>query len=69
MQIIEQSYAPGYRMTTHAHARPSMSILTRGMVRERRGRREETALPFSVSFMAADIRHDDAFGPQDATLF
>jgi AraC family transcriptional regulator len=68
-EMKERTYGAGSRMRSHAHELPSMSILVRGLLRERAGRRSETALPFSVSFMAADVAHDDEFGPDGATLF
>lgn len=68
-QVREQRYAPGLRMTPHAHAAPSMSILLQGSLRESTRRRSEVALPLSVSFMGADIGHVDEFGPSGATLF
>lgn len=69
MHFVERSYAAGSRMRTHAHATASMSIVLTGMFRESHRRRVEMALPFSVSFMGADIAHEDEFGPCGATLF
>jgi AraC family transcriptional regulator len=68
-RIVDRSYAARSRIAAHTHALPSMSIVTAGMLHERSGRRFETALPFSVSLMAADVRHDDEFGPHGASLF
>jgi AraC family transcriptional regulator len=69
LRMGERTYAAGVKMRLHAHALPSMSVLIHGALRERAGRATETALPFSVSFMAADVRHDDEFGPEGATMF
>jgi len=66
--VREQHYAPSLRMTSHAHAAPSMGILLQGSLRESTRRRSEVALPLSVSFMGADISHVDEFGPSGATL-
>jgi AraC family transcriptional regulator len=44
-------------------------MLTREAVRETRGRRAETALPFSVSLIAAGESHEDEFGAHGATMF
>ena len=66
--IHRRDYSGGLRMHAHAHALPSMSIVLAGKLRERAGRCSEVALPLSVSFMDADIRHDDEFGPDGATL-
>src|SRR3954469_14595744 len=69
MRIGERAYAPGLRLLSHAHEQASLSLVTSGVLRECRARHAETALPFSVSFMGADIAHDDTFGPEGATLF
>jgi AraC family transcriptional regulator len=69
LRVVQRVYDSRLRLRSHAHALPSMSIVLRGAVEESRGRRVETALPFSVSFMGADIAHDDAFGPGGAAMF
>jgi len=46
-----------------------MSIVLDGMLQERRGRLVESARPFSLSFMGADLAHDDEFGPRGGVLF
>jgi hypothetical protein len=68
LRIVQRVYDAKLRLRSHAHALPSMSIVLRGAVEESRGRRVETALPFSVSFMGADIAHDDAFSPRGAAM-
>ena len=69
LRIVELRYAPGLRLGAHTHAVPSMSIVLAGMLHERRGRLVESARPLSLSFMAADLAHDDEFGPRGGVLF
>jgi len=69
MLIQERTYAPGFRMHSHEHALPSLSVVTAGMLQERSGRHSDAALPLSVSFLGAGIPHADEFGAEGATLF
>ena len=69
LRIVRQSYEPGLRLRAHAHAVPSMSIVIRGTLYESRARDTELALPLNVSFMGADLPHNDEFGPNGAELF
>src|SRR6478672_1576437 len=69
LRIVELRYDAGLRIGAHTHAVPSMSIVLAGMLHERRGRRVESARPLSLSFMGADLAHDDEFGPRGGVLF
>lgn len=69
LRIVELRYDAGLRIGAHAHAVPSMSIVLAGRLREGRGRTVEWARPFSLSFMGADLAHDDEFGPNGGALF
>jgi AraC family transcriptional regulator len=69
LRIIEMRYDAGLRIRAHTHPLPSMSIVLDGMLHERRGRIVESARPLSLSFMGADLAHDDEFGPRGGVLF
>ena len=69
LRIVEARYEAGLRLGVHTHALQSMSIVLAGRLQERRGRIVESARPLSLSFMAADLAHDDEFGPGGGVLF
>jgi AraC family transcriptional regulator len=69
LRIVELRYEAGLRLRAHTHAVPSMSIVLAGMLQERRGRLVESARPLSLSFMGADLAHDDEFGPTGGVMF
>ena len=69
LRIVEHRYDAGLRLRSHTHAVPSMSIVLAGRLHERRGRLVESARSLSLSFMGADIAHDDEFGPRGGVMF
>ena len=68
MRISVTRYPEGLEQAAHAHERTTFSLVLAGALRERVGRREVTAAPFSIVVKPAGTVHDDVFGDQGATL-
>jgi AraC family transcriptional regulator len=62
-------YAPGSRQPAHADDVIQISLVLRGSLVERVGRREEPAGPLSLVIKARGVVHQDEYGPGGALLF
>jgi len=60
--VSEVDYAADRRQGLHAHPGASVTLVLRGSVRERAGRREETGRPLSVVVKPVGVEHADHYG-------
>ncbi len=60
--VSEIAYAPGRRQRTHAHPGVSLTLVLRGSVLERAGRREEIGRALSVVLKPEGVEHADRYG-------
>lgn len=59
----EGTYEPGEAMPEHAHPEACVTLLLRGCIEERAGRRNVTAEPASIGIKPFHLEHADRFGP------
>lgn len=63
LELTETAYDPGRTMGEHAHAETCVTLILRGDVEERVGRRATEASTASIGIKPAQIEHSDRFGP------
>src|SRR5262245_7533290 len=66
LRVSESRYAPGARLTSHAHDFTYVSLVLRGGFEERVGRSGELARSASVVVMPRGVTHEECFGPLGA---
>lgn len=66
-RIRVRSYAAGLSQSAHAHADTTITLVVRGALEERVGRRAQLAGPMSVVVKPAGTEHANRFGPTGTT--